>query len=482
MKVSYKLLFLVCTGILSWCKPIFAQDFLWERSLNMEVESFHSVCMASDGQILCGGETFAFGINTPTFGALFGSALVKFSINGDSLWIKKMPYLGYIKTLCPTNSGLIWAVFQVKQANPLGGNDAMYFPAVTLLANDSSITIQKAFPEMNTFQLGDSYLTTDGGLILFGTKSPSLIPGYDSDFYAIKIDQVGNLEWSRAINPGTTNSFCQGGQVEPIANGNFLVSGSMGSRIVSFEIDPETGLDTNFVQWYQTPSNNLINNSGVNQGPDGSKRVSGTRMVSPSYFYFGNHISASQKTWGGEQRGGSFPPYINEDGSSILVYGVSINSYVSKIEADSFVSWKINTATESQIEGKKILTDLHYDLDGTGYLVGSNTPSWSVTGQDFYIAKFSGIGYPFDPTGIRQVHLVKTDAFPFPNPTNQSFRFKKEFQKGEVYLFTIEGKRVLSQPTLLPDVPINVSGLAAGTYLYRAVLDGRPHWGKIVKE
>jgi hypothetical protein len=114
-------------------------------------------------------------------------------------------------------------------------------------------------------------------------------------------------------------------------------------------------------------------------------------------------------------------------------------------------------------------------------LVGYNLPSFSGTERDFYNAKFSGIGEPFEPTGVKQPHPVKTDAVPFPNPTQTSFRFKKAFQKGEVYLFTITGKRVISEPRLLPDGAIDVSGLAAGTYLYRAVLDGRPHWGKIVK-
>jgi hypothetical protein len=113
-------------------------------------------------------------------------------------------------------------------------------------------------------------------------------------------------------------------------------------------------------------------------------------------------------------------------------------------------------------------------------LVGTNTRTGYS--DDFYIAKFSGIGTPFDPTGIKQPHLVKNDALPFPNPCLESFRFKKEFQKGEVYLFSLAGKRVLSQQSLHKDQALDVSMLAAGTYLYRAVLDGRPHWGKVLKQ
>lgn len=455
------------------------QQFLWERSFHLEYESFYSVCQSTDNQILAGGLTTKFGFTDPVVGEIYGSALVKLGQEGDSLWIKKMPFPGKIQNLIPNGLGLIWAVYQVRQPYLQPSNDLMYFPAVTLLADDSAIVVQQSFPALNTFQLGDSYLTTDGGLLLFGTKSPSLYPGYTSDFYALKLDGIGNLEWSRAYNPGPTNSFCQGGQVEPMANGNFLVSGSMGSRIVSFEIDPETGNDTNFVQWYQTPSNHLFDSPGVLQAPDSSFIVSGSKRVSPAYFYLGRHKSPGVKNWGGEQRGGSFPPVLNADGSCIMVYGISPNTFVVKINSDSSIAWNINTLTQSQLPGRKVLNDILYNPDGTGYMVGYNTQ----TGQsdNFYIAKFSGIGEPFDPTGVKHPHLVKSDAVPFPNPTQTSFRFRKAFQKGEVYLFSITGKRVFSEPHLLPDCAIDVSGLAAGTYLYRAVLDGRPHWGKVVK-
>lgn len=484
MKAFLKIWIVVCIGIFSWCKPLFAQEIIWERALHQEVESFQSICKSNDEQILAGGSESKFGFTHSNLGDFDGSALVKFSNDGDSLWIKKMPYLGSIKNLCPTENGLIWAAFQVRQPN-IFGNDWMFFPAIALLANDSAILVKKSFPELNTFQLGDSYLTNDGGLILFGSRSPSFIPGFGSDFYALKVDALGQLQWSRSYNPGPTNSFCQGSHVEPMANGNFLVSGSMGRRIVSFEIDPETGNDTNFVQWYQTPSNFIIDfpstsqamaNHVVNQGT--------TRSTSPKFFlgYFDYELKT--KVWGGEQPGGNsiITPKPNSDGSFIFNYGTSTQDVrVQRMRADSTIVWSINNANTS-IPGFKNFRALLYNDDESGILVGRVVSSIQGHSDDFYIAKFSGIGEPFDPTGIKQPHLVKTDAVPFPNPASTSFRFKKEFQKGGVYLFSITGKRVLSQPNLLPKGVIDVSGLAAGTYLYRAVLDGKPHWGKIIKQ
>jgi hypothetical protein len=477
MRTYLNILFLVCIGIVSWCRPLLGQQILWERSFHLRTEQFFSVCSSGDGQILAGGETFAYGINVPGNTAFMGSALFKISPEGDSIWIKKMPYLGSIKNLVPTGTGLIWAVFQVTE--PFQPTNNKYYPAVTLLANDSAILINKSFPELNTFELADSYSTLDGGLILFGTKSPSLFPGYTSDFYAMKLSALGNLEWSRAYNPGPTNSFCQAGQVEPMANGNFLVSGSMGSWIVSFEIDPVAGTDTNFVQWYQADGNFLIKNGSVRQSINNSRIVTGSIQNSSSQFYISKYDSAGFRIFGGASLLGSVPPFTNKDGSCIILTAIDVNTrFLSRLNSDSTDYWKVQLVTS--IPGRKFFYDLLYSENDNGYLVGTNTRTGYS--DDFYIAKFSGIGTPFDPTGIKQPHLVKNDALPFPNPCLESFRFKKEFQKGEVYLFSLAGKRVLSQQSLHKDQALDVSMLAAGTYLYRAVLDGRPHWGKVLKQ
>ena len=459
-------------------KSMLGQEIIWEKSFHLESESNNAVCLSMDGQILCGGKTSKFGITVPGNAGFYRAVLMKYSLEGDTLWLKKLPILGHVSNLFLNQNGMIWATCQVTNPNTDPLNN-FYFPAVFLLANDSSIVIQKQFPEMHRFEVVDSYPTVDGGIIVFGNRSPSTIPGYEQDFYAFKVDAIGNLSWSRAFNPGTTNSFCQGGHVEPMANGNFLASGSMGSRIVSFEINPETGNDTNFVKWYQSTGLQLVNFGNVAQTINQNHFVTGSIQTSPPKFYISCYTDSLVKIFGGAHLRGSLPPFMNSDGSCIIFTALDADTrFLSRLNVDSTDQWKISLT--SSIPGRKTLYDLLYNPDGTGYMVGYNTQ----TGQsdNFYIAKFSGIGEPFDPTGVKQIHLVKTDAFPYPNPTNQSFRFKKEFQKGEVYLFTIEGKRVLSQPKLLPDVPINVSGLAAGTYLYRAVLDGRPHWGKIVKE
>lgn len=459
---------------------LYGQDILWEKSVHIEVEQLYSVCQSSDNQILTGGNLSKYGTYVPGNSLFFRAALLKYTNEGDTLWLKKLPILGSVKNLFLNESGMIWATCQVTNPNTDPLNN-FYFPAVMLLANDSSIVVNQQFPDMHHFEVGDSYPTVDGGLIVFGSKQPSTIPGFQMDFYAFKVNALGVLEWSRPYNPGPTNNFCQGGHVEPMANGRFLASGSMGSRIVSFEIDPETGNDTNFVQWYQTPSNHIFDVPGVVQAPDSMMKVIGTKRRTPSLFYFGHHKTSSEKIWGGEQLGGALQPIQNSDGSCILIYGTSATQgFISRVNADSTIAWHISSTNASQIQGRKVFYDCLYTEDQSGILVGYNLPTTGGTSRDFYIAKFSNIGQPFDPTGVKQPHLVKTDALPFPNPTDRYFQFKKEYQKGEVHLFTVEGKRVKSEQLKTKGL-IDVSTLPAGTYLYRAVLDGKPHWGKIVK-
>ena len=77
--------------------------------------------------------------------------------------------------------------------------------------------------------------------------------------------------------------------------------------------------------------------------------------------------------------------------------------------------------------------------------------------------------------------LVKKDAFPYPNPTRSLFQFKKEYQKGEVHFFALNGKLMKSE-TLQTKGLIDISRFPVGTYFYRAILDGKPHSGKIVKQ
>ena len=465
--------------LLSWHSwQLSGQGIIWEKSIHIQAEELESICQTADGQILTGGNTTRFGTYIPGGFMFSRSVLIKFTPEGDSLWLKPLPVYGTVKKLIPASAGLIWAVCQV--ANPTPDPLLIFdFPAFFLLTGDSGILVKKQFPELHAFTIGDCYPTEDGGLVVFGSRSPSMHPLYEQDFYAFRIDGTGNMVWSRPYNPGPGSYYCEPGTVEPMASGNYLVSGSMGNRIVSFEIDPQTGEEINFRQWYQGIGPIPFDFTGVVQSTDSVCLVSASKWVYPGVFYLGSHNPDGTRNWGGEQPGGSFPPSPNSDGSCIMIYGVDEGTYLVKIQSDSTIAWKRNLSTQSQYPGRKVLFDILYGPDGSGYMAGYH----SVTGQgrNFYIAHFSGIGQPFDPTGKRQPHLVRPDAGLYPNPVQSFFRFGKEFGRGEVHLFSADGRRVFSASGLVSGSEVDVSVLPPGMYSYRAVLDGRPYRGKLIK-
>jgi len=209
--------------------------------------------------------------------------------------------------------------------------------------------------------------------------------------------------------------------------------------------------------------------------------IGGYSTGSSFKFYFGkNDFFTGQRIWGGEQTGGFGPFLMNEDGSILANRSVSFSELqINKYGPDSSLIWSSTSLLSNGY--RRALFDMLYLGNDTGIVVGVQYNQTNPTGPFFYIAKFSGVGYPFDPLGIKQPHLVKKDAFPFPNPTTGLFRLKKEYQKGEIHFFALSGKLMKSE-MLVTKGMIDISGFPAGTYFYRAILDGRPHTGKIVKE
>ena len=285
------------------------QDIIWEKAVPFGYSisaELNTICQTNDGNFLAGGKSSEFGIVVPGNSGFQGTAIMKFTPEGDSLWIKKLPSLGTVKALHPTGTGFTWAVIEAVQPFLPGNN--FYFPRAILLQNDSIPLLNVSFPQLDYFEISDSYPTLDGGLIIFGSKDPSINPNLQKDFYAFKINALGQEVWSRAYPLGVSG-FGTAGQIEPMANGRYFCSGSDGKRLVSFEIFPEDGRDTLFRTWYNSPGNRVFQNPFIRQGPENAGVLSGNYSTgSGNKFYFGKHdFNSLSKIWGGEQTGGFGP-------------------------------------------------------------------------------------------------------------------------------------------------------------------------------
>lgn len=468
------------------CPPcMVGQTIVWEKAVPLGPaggDQLNAVTFTSDFSYLAGGRSMEYSLTIPGNSDFPRAVLTKINSQGDTTWVKLLPSLGTVKGLHPMENGLIWAVIEAVQ--PFLPANNFFFPRAILLANDSIPIVTASFPQLDYFEVGDSYPTNDGGVIIFGSRMPSIVPGFQKDFYALKINALGQEVWSRPYPLGIAG-FGTAGQIEPMANGRFFCSGSDGKRLVSFEIFEDDGRDTLFKTWYTSPGNKVLDFPAGVQIPGQEFGFQGTYISGGSNyrFFLGKFNSLGIKLWGGEQSGGILPiPLMaNSDSSLIANYGFSASDIrVVRLGKDSSIIWSLNNVNSS-ITGFKQFYGMLYNGDDTGILVGSVTKPTNPVGPYFYVAKFSGVGYPYDPTGLKQPHLVQKDAFPFPNPSAGLLQLKKEYQKGEIHFFTLSGKCMKSE-TLKTKGLIDISAFPSGTYFYRAILDNKPHTGKIIKQ
>lgn len=462
--------------------PAWGQDIVWEKRGKIRLDEFYTVCPGYSGGYIAGGRFPSLEEYYPGIGYFDAPAIIKFSDDGDSIWTKKLPGLGFLNKLHHIGSGLTWAVIEAVQ--PFQQANNFYFPRAVLLLNDSIPLINVSFPNLHHFEVHNSYPTIDGGLIIFGSKLPGALPGRQKDFAALKINQAGQLVWSR-VYPLGVSGFSTAGDIEPLGNGRYFMSGSDGRRLVSFEVFEDDGRDTLYRVWYDSPGNRVMEAPGLKHTRFNNAIINGIYGVSTNLnmAYFASHDKQTgQKIWGGEHPGGVGPTFSGIDGQFYAQSYPSIpvreKMYFTKFRQDSSVTWQIETSINSNGFRRGISSVLFLGND-SGIIAGV---SLNVNIFAFwYIAKITGMGRPFDPTGQKYPHLVKHDALPYPNPTASRFALKKAFGKGEIHLFNLNGRCLLSK-TISPGTEIDISHLPSGKYLYRAILDDEPHVGSVVKE
>jgi hypothetical protein len=147
---------------------------------------------------------------------------------------------------------------------------------------------------------------------------------------------------------------------------------------------------------------------------------------------------------------------------------------------DSNYFWRIST-NNSSIQGVKGFYDIIYNEDETGILLGSTRQATIPNATIFYFAKFTGIGRPFDPTGVHHPHLTEKQGGIYPNPVRDYFRFRKQYSKGEVVFYLPNGKQLFNL-NLENNQPINIGHLPSGLYIYRCQLDGKAYAGRLFKQ
>ena len=270
-------------------------------------------------------------------------------------------------------------------------------------------------------------------------------------------------------------------RVEQLPNGHYLVSGYVGSWIASYEMN-EDGTNPVFKQWYLTPDLSNMTSGHVS-------RINGQRYMiggegGPSLV--GQFDSLTNKYWLRKDIGTQIPPQAMTDGSVVFGYRFSTPPYQSffRIGSDSQAVWNMSirdSLVERGLFGNITLNAFTYFDDQSGVIAGTYTNGSSVIGEDPVFLKISNLGTPVTSlTKPKRGTLSNETLAPWPNPSGGTLYLKQHFDKAEVHFYTVSGREIQTD-TVRFGQSINISSFAPGLYLYRAVIDGKPFSGKVVK-
>ena len=313
-----------------------------------------------------------------------------------------------------------------------------------------------------------------------------------------RIDTSGVVYWSKIVADHPRNNFCS--HIEPTPEGTYIMSGTAGSRIWAMEFD-SNGTELRRQTFYQSITRYTYNESAVQQAPDGRLIVSGYYSGgpnNPNQFYLASHDGwTTSKFWGGEQVGYIVPPVILDDGSMVFNNSGSVRNFFTKLDKDSAVQWTTPMPYTTSFTGVRIHSFV-FNEDSSTTAVGYYSNVNSFDREDFFVARISGVGVPYDPTtpvATRPQLGSKGGISLWPQPASNAnggtLHFGGFAGAATLALFNMKGQQVLPVPgtagttatsTLRPRQSVAIGHLPPGLYVYRLVAKDRVWTGKVVIE
>jgi hypothetical protein len=458
---------------------LLAQNLVWEKEWGFQPgsEQIYKVCPTQDGNF------FAFGSSSKFMQTFWGSQyhfplIIKINADGDTLFMKRIEVLNSSLNFIGHKYG---DVYQAVFTTPLPGFTRC--PVIVEFTGNGIILETKIFTQLTGYYLSEGIRTPDLGLLFTGT---GIGPG--TNMCGFKFNFLNELEWANAFfPPAQVPGF--GRRVEPMANGNYLVSGYMGRRIYGFEID-SAGNQIAQKQFYETPSNNVFWDAKAHQGFDKGSFSSGyyldNNMNRKDAFFF--HDSLGNKIWGGESTNGIGPTFLTREKTLIISGWEPGSRHIRRIKQDSSEIWKVNLGAGNN--NPKVINDLIFTQNDTGIIVGTHIYSQGNVGYQFYIAKIAGVGTAYDPTDPDDTVFVsakerlfrpKDTPILYPNPVCEAFQFSKLTEESLLAIYSIKGEK-LFEKSITPGEKIKAGNLPKGLYLYHIRMGKRVFTGKMIKD
>jgi hypothetical protein len=271
-----------------------------------------------------------------------------------------------------------------------------------------------------------SQKTRDGGYIISGQFwEPG---GNQYDFWVLKLDQKGNIEWQKTYGGGSWDIAFS---TEQTTDGGYIVSGTTSSFGAGDEDVWVLKLDSNGqIVWQKT-----YGGAGMDEGRDIEQTKDGGYIVSGTTSSFGEglrdiwvlRLSPNgniiwDKTYGGKGEESEYfrhiPIEATSDGGYIVAgstrsFGAGEDDFwILKLDADGNITWQKTFGTGRE----EYPTSVREMQDGTYRVTG--TESLSVSGDDWIII----LDAKGNIAGVRSkinTGFTFYDTMVLPKPTNQ---------------------------------------------------------------
>jgi hypothetical protein len=464
--------------------PLKAQQIVWEKiwGFTADYEEVSKLILSeTQTNFLALGKSTRW---SQQVGFDFFDSLIlqKINQNGDTLFLKR---LGNVPVAQIAYLGHKFGnVYQAVIQSPINDNNLpVGYPCILEFTDDGVLLQTKYLTAYPEYRPTSCLKTSDGGLILGGYYNGGL--SAPTQMMAIKVNFLNEVEWGgQYFPPVITRGIAN--RLEPMANGNYLLSGTLGRRIYGFEID-STGGVVNQKTFYETPSNRMFFNGAANQGFRKSHYSFGYYLdgSNSTVGYFGRHDSSGNKIWGGEIPITNVNDLVINRENSIIVSRNGAQSTISRLTKDSVEIWKIVLGTGLPF---KFVNGLCFTEPDTGLVFGYYRQQGGNLGNQFWIAKIAGVGTQYNPATPDDTVSVEERFFRpkdspilYPNPGTERIQFKKLSQETQVAIYSSTGKKLMEK-MIMPDGNLDICLLPPGVYLYHLKMGERVFTGKFLKQ
>ncbi|MBM4448804.1 MAG: PKD domain-containing protein [Chloroflexi bacterium] len=359
-------------------------DTEWEQTYGgSDSEYAYSVQQTSDGGYIVAGETGSYGAGIRDF------YLVKTDASGNLEW--QQTYGG-------SDVDSARSVQQTADGGYIMAGITLSYGAgyadCYLVKTDASGNMewQQTFGGSNNDYARAVQQTSDGGYIVAG-ETGSYGAG-KSDFYLVKTDASGNLEWQRTYG-GSADDY--GYSAQQTSDGGYVMAGiTISYADVNGDFYVVKTDASGNVEWEKTYGENNDNlGYSIQQTSDGGYIVAG-QTANYSANWFGVYLVKTDavgdmewdSTFAGDDYDDAYSVQQTADGGYIVA-GVTWSN--SAGEGDCYL---VKTDASGNMEWEKTIGDVGYEyawavkqtVDG-GYIVAGETSSYGAGAEDVYLVK-----------------------------------------------------------------------------------------------